>query len=150
MMTDELLELPFRRVGPHDMELPSRGSDDAAGFDLRTLFGLRIHPSARVMVSTGFATAIPGMFYGQIAPRSGLAVKHGIATMAGIIDSDYRGELRVVLINLGSKVFVAEPGERIAQLLLIPCGSVHYSAAEVQNLDDTRRGLGGFGSTGAA
>ena len=108
-----------------------------------------IAPGMRHAVATGLALAIPPGFEIQVRPRSGLALKHGITVpnTPGTIDSDYRGELKVILINLGDTTFVVQRGDRIAQLVLAPV--TRASWLEVDELDDTVRGIGGFGSTGA-
>ncbi len=105
-------------------------------------------PGARVAVATGFAVAIPEGYEIQVRPRSGLALKHGISlpNTPGTIDSDYRGELKVILINHGAEDFAIARGDRIAQLVLAPVTLAAWH--EVQELDDTARGAGGFGSTG--
>lgn len=134
------------KPGGRPLELPSRGSESAAGLDLRTAQGFVLYPGERHSTPTGFAVAIPETYVGIIKPRSGLAVRHGIDVLAGVIDSDYRGEVKVMLINHGEKYVVFDPGDRVAQLLVIPCwrGLVE----EVAVLDDTQRGDNGFGSTG--
>jgi dUTP pyrophosphatase len=98
------------------------------------------------MIPTGLSVAIPSGHYGRIAPRSGLAAKHGIQVHAGVVDSDYRGEMRVCLINHGSEMVEFKPGDRIAQLIIERC--LITPAAWADNLDSTERGQGGFGSTG--
>jgi dUTP pyrophosphatase len=111
---------------------------------------LILRPGDRQAVPTGLAMAIPPGFEGQVRPRSGLALRHGISGVnsPGTIDADYRGEVHVILINHGSEDFVVRRGDRIAQLLIAPV--VQATWREVENLDDTARGTGGFGSTGAA
>jgi dUTP pyrophosphatase len=107
-----------------------------------------LEPGARHAVATGFAVAIPGGFEIQVRPRSGLALKHGISVpnTPGTIDSDYRGELKVIVINHGAEAFVIARGDRIAQLVLAPVTRAAWQ--EVAELDETVRGAGGFGSTG--
>ena len=100
------------------------------------------------MVPTGFAFEIPPHLYGQIAPRSGLAVKMGLDVLAGVIDADYRGEVNVVLINHGEEALMIPAGERIAQLLLKPICTSDYVCVEIDELAESSRGEGGFGSTG--
>jgi len=129
-----------------DAQLPVRGSEHAAGADIRCLEGFILEPGERKLVSTGLAIEIPHGYYGRVAPRSGLAVKHGIDTLAGVIDSDYRGELRILLINLGSAPVAFDPGDRIAQLIIETAAACDYEWTE--DLSDTARGDGGFGSTG--
>jgi dUTP pyrophosphatase len=130
--------------------LPQRASADSAGLDLRAAIPseLVVDPGERVAVPTGFALEIPPGWEGQVRPRSGLALRHGIslANAPGTIDADYRGELRVLLINLGAESFTVKRGDRIAQLLLAPVPEVVVEEVEV--LADSERGSGGFGSTG--
>jgi dUTP pyrophosphatase len=126
--------------------LPRRGSPAAAGADLHSIEDLQIEPGARQLVPTGIAVEIPAGYYGRIAPRSGLAVRYGIDTLAGVVDSDYRGEINVLLINLGTTVFEVKAGERIAQLIIEQAAPGSYEW--VENLAETDRGSGGFGSTG--
>jgi dUTP pyrophosphatase len=126
---------------------PTRGSSQAAGLDLCAVEQLFIWPGERKVVSTGLSIEIPPGFYGQIAPRSGLAVKSGIMTMAGVIDSDYRGEIKVVLYNADETTkFEVSPGDRIAQLILLATPA--FPIEVVTELSDTVRADGGFGSTG--
>ena len=135
-----------------DLGLPARGSEHAAGFDLRAAVDspLGIAAGERALIPTGISMAIPPGYEGQIRPRSGLAVKHGIAIVnaPGTIDSDYRGEIQVILINLGSEPWTVQRGDRIAQLVIAPVLSVDLEA--VDDLAETARGMGGFGSTGVA
>ena len=132
--------------------LPSYETAGAAGADIRANLAdrtpLALAPGARVLVPTGLRLEIPQGFEVQIRPRSGLALKHGITlpNSPGTIDSDYRGELKVLLINLGKEAFTIQRGERIAQLLLAPVIQGEWHAVSV--LPDTSRGEGGFGSTG--
>lgn len=129
--------------------LPSRGSADAAGFDLYSIDHYVVFPGQRVVVSTGIGLQkLPSGTYGRIAPRSGLAVKHGLDVLAGVVDPDYRGEIKVVLLNTDLRnPFVIKPGYRIAQLVL-----EKYEVADVievvGDFSTTERGAGGFGSTG--
>lgn len=126
--------------------LPQRGTPFAAGADLFCVEAFTLEPGERKLAPTGLAVEIPPGFYGRVAPRSGLAVKHGIDTLAGIVDSDYRGELRVLLINLSGERVGFDAGERIAQLIIEQAAMCDYIWAE--ELSDTERGEGGFGSTG--
>lgn len=126
--------------------LPRRGSMAAAGADLHSVEGVVLAPGERRLVPTGISVEIPPGWYGRIAPRSGLAVRHGLDTLAGVIDSDYRGEINVLLINLGEQSVELKAGERIAQLIIEQAGSCEYLWAE--ELAETERGVGGFGSTG--
>ena len=135
-----------------DLPLPAYETAGAAGMDLRAAVSgdeaLVLSPGTRAAVPTGLAFALPGGFEAQVRPRSGLALKAGVtvANAPGTIDADYRGELKVLLINLGAEDFVIRRGDRIAQLVIAPV--VQASWCEVENLDATDRGTGGFGSTG--
>lgn len=139
-----------RLPGNEDIALPKRMSEWAAGFDLHAAVAepLTLAPGARSLVPTGFAMAMPRELEAQIRPRSGLAFKHGITCLnsPGTIDADYRGEVKVLLINLGQEPFVIERGERIAQMVfqLVP----QVEITEVAELSETVRGEGGFGHTG--
>lgn len=127
-------------------KLPCRGSEQAAGYDLYATEGCTIAPGRRAVVPTGIAISLPRGTYGRIAPRSGLAVKHGIQVGAGVIDPDYTGEVKVVLFNHDKNTYVIRPGYRIAQLILEQC--VTPKVEQVDTLSDTDRADGGFGSTG--
>ncbi|HEV7892081.1 MAG TPA: dUTP diphosphatase [Pyrinomonadaceae bacterium] len=137
--------LLFKRLHP-DARLPSRGSAGAAGLDLCAVERVTIEVGGRAAVRTGLAVAIPVGFYGRVAPRSGLAVRHGIDVLAGVIDADYRGEILCALVNHGSEPFEIEPGARVAQLVVEAIASPEPAWAE--DLEETERGAGGFGSTG--
>jgi dUTP pyrophosphatase len=137
--------LPFKRLHP-EARLPSRGSAGAAGLDLCAVERLTLQPGARAAVRTGLAVAIPEGFYGRVAPRSGLAVRRGVDVLAGVIDSDYRGEILCALVNLGHEPFEIEPGARIAQLVVEAIALPEPAWAE--DLAETDRGACGFGSTG--
>ncbi len=126
--------------------LPEYGSDGAAGADLRASEALVIPPGGRAAVPTALRLEIPPGHAGLVWPRSGLAVRHGIDTLAGVIDCDYRGELRVVLVNHGAEPFAIAVGDRIAQLLLQRVERVAFRVAD--EVGGTGRGTGGFGSTG--
>jgi deoxyuridine 5'-triphosphate nucleotidohydrolase len=126
--------------------LPLRGSTWSAGADLHCVETFTLQSGERKAVPTGLAVEIPPGFYGRVAPRSGWAAKHGIDTLAGIIDADFRGEILVMLINLGHEPFTAQSGERIAQLIIERAAPCAYEWAD--ELTDTERGAGGFGSTG--
>jgi dUTP pyrophosphatase len=128
--------------------LPAYASDHAAGLDIVAAETLMLAPGARHAVATGFAIAIPEGYEVQVRPRSGLALKHGLAVVnsPGTIDSDYRGEIKVILANLGDAPFEVVRGERIAQL--VPAPVLRAAFREVEDLDSTARGAGGFGSTG--
>lgn len=126
--------------------LPVRGSPGAVGYDLVATSGCVILPGNRGIVPTGLSIELPPGTYGRVAPRSGLAVKSGLDVGAGVIDPDYRGEIKVVLFNFGSEPFMVKPGYRVAQLVIERCETP--DVVEVQSLSDTERGEGGFGSTG--
>lgn len=128
--------------------MPTRGSALAAGFDLYASRAATVPARGKAMVDTDVAIALPAGTYGRVAPRSGLAAKHSIHTGAGVIDADYRGPLKVILFNLGDAAFEVAQGDRIAQLILEEVRMA--PALEVDDLDDTVRGEGGFGSTGVA
>lgn len=130
------------------LALPAYATDGAAGMDVLAAEDVEIAPGARHAVATGFALAIPAGYEIQVRPRSGLALKHGITVpnTPGTIDSDYRGELKVILINHGTEPFAIARGDRIAQLVLAPVVQARWD--EVEDLDETARGAGGFGSTG--
>ncbi|MDO9487443.1 MAG: dUTP diphosphatase [Sphingomonadaceae bacterium] len=143
------IDIQIRRL-PHGdgLPLPAYATPGAAGLDVGAAEALTLAPGARQAVATGFAVAIPEGYEIQVRPRSGLALKHGITCLntPGTIDSDYRGEVKVILANLGSEPFEIVRGERIAQL--VPAAVQRAAFAEVEALDDTSRGAGGFGSTG--
>lgn len=146
MLTIDVVLLPHGE----GLGLPERATPDAAGLDLRAALDapLTLEPGARALVPTGLAFAIPAGWEGQVRPRSGLAVKHGVTVLnaPGTIDADYRGEVKVALVNLGDAPFVVARGERIAQLLFAQVQEVRFRP--VLSLDTTARGAGGFGSTG--
>jgi dUTP pyrophosphatase len=139
---------------PHgaDLPLPSYQSEGAAGLDLLAAVTadapMIIEPGQRAAVPTGVAVALPAGTEGQVRPRSGLALQHGVTVLnaPGTIDADYRGEIRVILVNLGQVAFTVARGMRIAQLIIAPCMQV--TICETINLDETTRGVAGFGSTG--
>ena len=150
-MTDVPNHIPVQIMRlPHGVELalPKYATDGSAGMDIVSAETVRIAPGARHAVATGLAVAIPHGYEIQVRPRSGLALKHGITVpnTPGTIDSDYRGELKVILINHSSETFAVERGDRVAQLVLAPVTQASWQ--EVDALDDTERGAGGFGSTG--
>jgi dUTP pyrophosphatase len=140
----EVMRLPHGEGLP----LPAYATEHAAGLDVVAAESLKLEAGARHPVATGFAMAIPDGYELQVRPRSGLALKHGITCLntPGTIDSDYRGEVKVILANLGSEPFEIVRGERIAQL--VPAPVLRASFAEVGELAGTARGAGGFGSTG--
>ena len=130
------------------LPLPAYATAHAAGMDVVAAENVTLAPGARHAVATGFAIAIPEGYEVQVRPRSGLALKNGITCLntPGTIDADYRGEVKVILANLGSEAFEVKRGERIAQL--VPAAVQRAAFAEVEELDETARGAGGFGSTG--
>lgn len=130
------------------LPLPAYATEHAAGLDIVAAEDVTLAPGARHAVATGFAIAIPEGYEVQVRPRSGLALKHGITCLntPGTIDADYRGEVKVILANLGAEPFEVRRGERIAQL--VPAAVQRARFAEVSELDETARGSGGFGSTG--
>lgn len=140
---------------PHGegLDLPAYETADAAGMDLRAALSedekVTLGPGQKAMLPTGFAMALPTGFEAQVRPRSGLAAKHGVTVLntPGTIDADYRGEVKIILINVGQEDFVIERGMRIAQMVIAPV--VQATLHSVDNLDDTARGSGGFGSTGS-
>ena len=135
---------------PHGegLDLPRYATQGAAGMDVLAAEDVVLPPGGRHAVATGLALAIPEGYEIQVRPRSGLALKHGISlpNTPGTIDSDYRGELKIIMINLGAEPFAIGRGDRIAQLVLAPV--VRAGWEEVADLDETARGAGGFGSTG--
>lgn len=144
-----MIDLKLRRL-PHGagLPLPAYATAGAAGLDVVAGETLDLAPGARHAVATGFAIAIPDGYEVQVRPRSGLALNHGVtcANAPGTIDSDYRGELKIILINHGAHAFPIVRGERIAQL--VPAPVTRAAPREVDALDDTPRGASGFGSTG--
>ncbi len=137
----------------HDLPLPSYQSALAAGLDLLAavpeMSPVTLAPGARALVPTGIAIALPAGFEAQVRPRSGLAARHGLTVLnaPGTIDADYRGEIQVLLVNLGDESASITRGMRIAQLVIAPV--IHAQLREVASLDETSRGIGGFGSTGS-
>lgn len=144
-----MIEIELQRL-PHGegLPLPTYATDGAAGLDVVAAEELTLAPGQRHAVATGFAIAIPPGYEVQVRPRSGLALKHGITCLntPGTIDEDYRGEVKVILANLGSEPFAVKRGERIAQLVPAPVLKARFR--EVGALGETQRGAGGFGSTG--
>jgi dUTP pyrophosphatase len=145
------LRIRVRRL-PHSegLPLPARGSEGSAGFDLRAAVTdpLELAPGGRALVPTGLVLELPPGCEGQVRPRSGLAVRHGVTLInsPGTIDSDYRGELRVALVNLGTEPFTVRRGDRIAQLVVARLAEIEWQ--EAADLATSDRGDGGFGSTG--
>lgn len=147
--THEPVPVRVKRLpGNEDLPLPAYATQGAAGMDVVASEDVALSPGGRHAVATGLALAIPPGFEIQVRPRSGLALKHGVTVpnTPGTIDSDYRGELKIIMINLGDTPFVIRRGDRVAQLVLAPV--VQASWLEVDHLDETERGTGGFGSTG--
>ena len=144
-----MIDIRLKRL-PHGdgLALPVYASEHAAGLDVVAAEDLTLSPGARHAVATGFAIAIPHGYEVQVRPRSVLALKHGITCLnsPGTIDSDYRGEVKVILANLGNEPFVVRRGERIAQLVPAPVLKARF--VEAEELEETGRGGGGFGSTG--
>jgi dUTP pyrophosphatase len=144
-----MIEIELKRL-PHGegLPMPAYATHGAAGLDVVAAEDLTLDPGQRHAVATGFAIAIPPGYEVQVRPRSGLALKHGITCLntPGTIDEDYRGEVKVILANLGSEPFEVRRGERIAQLVPAPVLKARFS--EVAELSETGRGEGGFGSTG--
>ena len=146
-----MIDLPVKRL-PHaeGLTLPAYATADSAGLDLQAAIAepIVLQPGQRKLVPTGMAIALPPGFEAQVRPRSGLALKHGVTVLnaPGTIDADYRGEIGVVLINHGDQAFTINRGERIAQMVVAAYSQVRWQA--VEELTDTQRGAGGFGSTG--
>lgn len=137
-----------RLANGEGLPLPAYETAGAAGMDLRAAEAMTLKPGARCLMPTGIAIALPQGFEAQVRPRSGLAVKHGITVLnaPGTIDSDYRGEVKVPLINHGQEDFIIARGDRIAQMVIAPVTRVSWT--ELETLDETARGAGGFGSSG--
>uniref|UniRef100_A0A3P8V8R2 Deoxyuridine 5'-triphosphate nucleotidohydrolase n=1 Tax=Cynoglossus semilaevis TaxID=244447 RepID=A0A3P8V8R2_CYNSE len=142
---EERAVLRFAKLSEH-ATTPTRGSSNAAGFDLYSAYDYSIGPMDKAIVKTDIQIAAPHGYYGRVAPRSGLAVKHFIDVGAGVVDEDYRGNVGVVLFNFGKETFEVKKGDRVAQLV---CEKICYpELVEEKTLDETERGAGGFGSTG--
>ncbi len=145
------LTVPLKRL-PHaaGLDLPAYATPDSAGMDLLAAVdgSVVLGPGERRLIPSGVAIALPPGTEAQVRPRSGLALKHGVTVLntPGTIDADYRGEIGVILINLGDRPFVVERGARIAQMVIAPFATAQWQLSE--SLDDSRRGAGGFGSTG--
>jgi dUTP pyrophosphatase len=143
-------KLRIRRLpGAEDLPLPAYETAGSAGMDLRAAIDAVIPPGQRLLVPTGIAIALPEQLEAQVRPRSGLAVKHGVTVLnaPGTIDSDYRGEIKVPLVNHGAEPFMIKRGDRIAQMVV--AAVVQVKLDEVGTLDETARGTGGFGSSGS-
>ena len=148
-----MLTVEFKKLDNFgDLEMPAYETDLAAGVDLRAAIAadtpLILKPGERTLVATGFAMALPPGYEAQIRPRSGLAYKHGITVVntPGTVDADYRGEVKILLINHGADPFTINRGERIAQMVIAPVTQAQF--ASVDSLSETKRGAGGYGSTG--
>ena len=146
------MKIKIQVVNRSKHDLPAYATELSAGMDLRANIDepITLNPLQRVLVPTGIFIALPPNYEAQIRPRSGLALKHGITVLnsPGTIDADYRGELKIILINLSQEPFVINDGERIAQLIIGSCEQASFEKVEV--LDETERGVGGFGHTGKA
>ena len=141
------MRIEVKRLDP-DLPLPTYATAGAAGLDLRAAESVTLKPSHRILMPTGLSIALPDGYEAQVRPRSGLAVKHGVTVLnsPGTIDCDYRGEIKIPLINLGTEDFVITRGDRIAQLVVAPV--VRAELVELAELDDTTRAAQGFGSSG--
>ena len=146
-----MLRVPVKRLAHGSrLKLPTHATTDSAGIDLRAAVAacISLPPGGRALIPTGIALALPSGYEGQVRPRSSLALKHGVTILnsPGTVDADYRGELKVLLINHGDQPFTLRRGERMAQLVIAPTTKV--SLQEASHLPDSDRGKGGFGSTG--
>lgn len=141
-----LKNLYVKRLTP-EATLPTFGSDLAIGLDLYASENCILYPGERSAIRTGIAIAVPVGYYGRVAPRSGLALNHGLDVLAGVIDADYRGEVKIILINLGDEKVSLKAGNRIAQLVLERADL--FRVTEIDDLSVTDRGAKGYGSTGA-
>ena len=141
------MTVKFRRIDP-SAELPTYAHPGDAGMDIRSIEELVIEPGARALVHTGLVMMLPPGYEAQVRPRSGLALKNGVTVLntPGTIDEGYRGEIGVILANFGSEPFKVEKGAKIAQMVIAPC--TRAEIAETDEVDDTVRGTGGFGSSG--
>jgi dUTP pyrophosphatase len=142
-----IVRISLKRLDP-DLPLPARAHPGDAGVDLYAAEPIHLEPGERALVGTGIAVAIPEGHAGLVAPRSGLAVRHGLSIVnaPGVVDAGYRGEVKVNLVNIGAEPVDVSRGDRIAQLVVVPVAAVEF--VEVPDLDATARGDGGFGSTG--
>ncbi|WP_308910845.1 dUTP diphosphatase [Pseudokordiimonas caeni] len=149
-MTDTLSIHVTRLPHGQNLPLPKYETAQSAGMDLMAAIDapIELKPLARTLVPTGLAMALPKGYEAQVRPRSGLAAKNGVSVLnsPGTIDADYRGEVKVILVNLSDTPFTIEPGMRVAQMVIAPVTQGHW--VEVETLDETARGAGGFGSTG--
>jgi dUTP pyrophosphatase len=145
------MRVPFRRLHP-EAWMPARAHAGDAGYDLRSVDEVSLAPGGRALIRTGISVAIPGGYAGLVLPRSGLAMRHGVAPVntPGLIDSGYRGEIMVPLINHDREAtFRVEPGMRVAQLVLVRAEQVSFSEVETLEAGTDGRGEGGFGSSGS-
>lgn len=143
------INLNIKRLDPDpNFPMPSYATEGSVGADLRTTEDFVLHPQQSIMVGCGFAIELPGAYEAQIRPRSGMAIKHKITVLnsPGTIDSDYRGEVKVALVNVGKLTYRGKRGNRVAQMVINPVTIANFHT--VEELDDTQRGDGGFGSTG--
>ena len=152
-MTDRTIDVAVQTLAHFEgLSLPQYETTQAAGMDLQAAVDVAVSlkPGQRDLIPTGFCIALPAGYEAQIRPRSGLAFKHGVTCLntPGTIDADYRGEIKIILANLGQEVFTIERGMRIAQMLFAPVYQGRLNL--VANLDETERGSGGFGSTGVS
>lgn len=139
------IEIKFTKIKDHAI-IPKYAHPGDAGFDLHAIENYLLNPGERIIVKTGLQMEIPSGYYGSIRDRSGLAAKHGIHVLAGVVDSEYRGEVGVVLVNLGEENFKINKLDRIAQMIIQP--HAYCEIEETKEVSDTVRGEGGFGSTG--
>ena len=152
-MSDAPIRAAITRLAhARDLPLPYYATDQSAGMDLAAAIAddIELAPGGRVLIPTGFAAALPPGYEAQVRPRSGLALKHGITVLnsPGTVDADYRGEISVILANMGEAPFTVTRGMRIAQLVVAPVARVSWD--EVADLPESERGAGGYGSTGVA
>ncbi|MEQ1753968.1 MAG: dUTP diphosphatase [Micropepsaceae bacterium] len=150
-MTSADIIVPFQFLSNGEgLKPPSRATANSAGYDIASAEDVTLEPGAVLAVATGFALAIPEGFEGQVRPRSGLALKHGVTVLnaPGTIDADYRGEVKIILINHGKQAFRIGRNDRIAQLIIAPVTSAVFE--RVRELSSSARGSGGFGSTGTS
>ncbi|MDF2441313.1 MAG: dUTP pyrophosphatase [Abditibacteriota bacterium] len=148
-MKEHEVTIRFKReAGGEGLELPSYQTAGSAGMDVRAAHDHLLQPGDTALIATGFSMAVPLGFEAQMRPRSGLAIKHGITLLntPGTVDSDYRGEVKVILTNLGRAAFQVQRGDRIAQMVIAQVERAHVEEVEV--LEDTERGSGGFGHSG--
>lgn len=145
-MYKQYISIPIKKLSDKAI-IPTQGTSEAAGYDLYAAEDSVVYSMSRTLVKTNISIAIPEGYYGRIAPRSGLAFKYGIDVLAGVIDSDYRGDIGVILFNTSTNTeFKVKAGDRIAQIIIEKCHNVHW---DIENeLSDSDRKIAGFGSTG--